>query len=426
MPPRSTHVRAVLAALLLAPAIASADLRLFEQGEPGTPSHRFLDMTGYLQPGFVYRQDDPQSQATDDMFWLQRARFGFRGQLAPFLYFQFEGEMFPTFVLNDAFIELRPHDAFRVRAGQFQLAFLRTFQFGESNIAFIDRSVFTPQSPDRPVLRYLSPRDIGLMLTGRIGDTSAGATSPVLEYWAGAFNGRGANVTRNDDGAFLMSGRVQLHVLGVPDGVEAESDLARNTTPRPSVAAGVYSNCDDRRQWNRGFTVDAELRYQGLFASAAFVRFLNGPAGGLGDALGYEKACGELPGETALTHVALGASAQAQYVLPKTWFPFGDQALEVLARWDYVAPQNPDDGSFLGGDETSPGYAPPPNFRSEDNPPTRWRITAGVNWFPTGSQRLRLSFNYQLNREAEIVRLADGPYEAIANDVAWLQLTASL
>lgn len=434
--------RAVAAALVLVAAShAAADIRLWEEHAEEPARHRYFDLTGYLQPGFIARQFDEFSPITEDLFWLQRARIGFRGKLQSWLFVQFELETTPAPVLNDAFIEARIHPSFNIRAGQFQLAFLRTFQFGEPYLAFIDRTIFTPQSPDRPFLRYLTPRDVGLMFTGRIGDQSPDAARPVLEYWLGSFVGRGSNQIRNDNEAFLYSARVQAHLRGVPERVEEESDLARNRIARISTAAGVYSNCDDRGQWNRGFTVDSEFRYEGLFASAAFVWFRNGPSEGIGAFLGYDRACKEGAGAGTVDHIANGASAQVQYVLPEKWFRFAGQSFELLARWDWVNPNSPmvaplfggsgerratlGERLFGGGDDT-PGYVQPPSFGDADNAPSRWRMTAGINWFPTSRQTLRISANYQWNLETEPVRMSGLTIPAINNNVAWIQMTAGI
>ena len=190
-----------------------------------------------------------------------------------------------------------------------------------------------------------------------------------------------------------------------------------------AAGAGIYSNCDDRGQWNRGWTVDAELRWRGLFANATLVRFHNGPADGLGRGLGYH-SCPGIPG--AVPNVAVGASATVQYVLPRLLFPVRNMALEVLVRWDYVSPSQPYDSSFLGGRTGSTGYIAPPNYGDSDNPPTRWRLTFGLNWFPTASQRLRLSLNYQMNRFTENVVIAGQEYVGIKADIFWAQLTLAL
>ncbi len=409
---------------LLAPAHARADVRVWEQNADDVWHHRWFAFTGFAQPGFIYRQNDPENSISDDNFWLQRARFGFRTQLHRYLQLRFEVEGMPSPNLTDVYVDMPLHPAFSIRVGQFLLPFLRTYQINEANQAFIDRTLYTPQQPDRLALRYLSPRDVGLMFTGLVGNTDPDVESPALQYWAGVFLGRGANQVVNDDNAFLYSARVNFHVLGPPKGADQESDLAHNEHPHVAAGAGLYTNCDDRGNYNRGMTFDSEFRYRGFYAYASFVRFYNGAVrnDSLGKFLAYDGSCGGgIAG--AVDSVAWGASVQAQYVLPQSVFPVADQALEVLARFDTVAPLNPADGSFLGGGTSTPGYAAPPNYKDSDNAPSRWRLTFGLNWFPTHEQTIRLSVNYQLNRELENAVIAGREFVGVKNDILWLQGT---
>jgi len=421
-------------ALLCVGGAAAADIRVWEEHPESVWKNRNLDITGYLQPGYIQRQDDPDGQNPheDDNFWLQRARFGLRSRVHRFVWVRMEYDATVS-QLEDGYLEARFLEQLNLRFGQFQIPFLKTFMFSEVNLAFNDRAVYTPLQQDRETLRYLRPRDLGFMLSGRVGDVTPKATTPVLEYWAGMFLGQGQGATNNIDDAYLYSARIQLHTLGVPDGVEAESDLARNESPRVGIAAGVYSNCDDRGQWNRGWTADAELRWQGVYVSGSFVWFKNGAASGLGETLGYgaDTACGRGPAAGGPPdHIASGMSAQAQYVLPK-FVPEQKHSFELLARFDQVNPQSPCNAvtgkcKFLGGGPSTPGYLIPASYEDADNPPTRYRITAGLNWFPDDRQTLRLSLNYQINREAEDVQNANGTFTGIKNDVIWFQATAGL
>jgi len=428
----------LLACLLLPlalPARAAADIRVWEdggdaeaeeEGEGAAGPDRFVALTAFAQPGFIIRADDDFSGRTDDTFWLQRARFGIRAQLWPWLRFRMEVELAPVALLQDAFLEVVIHPAFQIRVGQFLVPFLRAYSFNELNLGFLDRPVYVPINPDRAFIRYLSPRDVGGMLHGLIGDPSPARTDPVVQYQLGAFIGRGANVTQND-GVFLWAGRLQLHVRGVPDGVEAESDIVRNQEAKVAVATSVYSNCDDRGNWNRGFAVDSELRWNGLYASAGFVWFRNSAGSAFfaeqSDCLGNFDDMGR-----PLDFVSRGAHLQVQYVLDRQLFPIEGMDLELMARVDFVDANSPYDSSdpLFGGDSTTPGYIAPASFTDSDNPPTRWRLTFGLNWFPTGEQELRLGINYQHNRETETVFTAEGFIEAISNDIFWIQLTAGL
>ena len=221
---------------------------------------------------------------------------------------------------------------------------------------------------------------------------------------------------------------MKLHVLGLPEGAAAESDIARNTRPRVGIAGGVYSNCDDRENWNRGWTADAELRWQGLYASASFVWFKNGPASS--NQFGYGERCPgqDGPDGNPYRFVSVGAHAQVGYVLPEVLFPVRQQALEVLARFDWVNPNAPFDSEnkILGGDERHPQYVAPTELNDADNAPTRYRMTFGINWYPTGQQTLRLQLNYQINRELEDIVTTEGDIVGVRNEVLWLQITAGL
>lgn len=408
--------------------------------QPLLDDHRWLDVTAFLQPGFIVRLEDPNepihAAVTDDTFWLQRARLGLRAQLFTWLRMRVEIEMSPTVVLTDAYVDIVPHPAIGLRVGQFIVPFLQTYRFNELNLAFLDRAIYVPQSQDRSFIRDLAPRDIGAALSGRVGDLSPDSHLPVLAYDLGLFVGRGPNVPSNDDDVFLWAGRLQLHALGLPEGVDRQNDLARNDFPRAAVGFGAYSNCDDRGNWGRGFTLDVEGRFEGLFLEAAFVWLRRGARDGtfLADTPG----CNGLPGTggvTGMTYefVSRGAHLQLQYVLPRLLQGaglgiFDAMEFELLFRADYVdinSPFDPNDPVFGGG----PGgrdYVPPPNYTDSDNAPSRWRLTFGVNYYPTGQNQIRLGINYQLNREFEDVMATVGTVAGISNDVFWIQITAGL
>lgn len=437
MPPTpfKTHATAGLLALLplLVTSAADADIRIWEEHPDSPRTHRTLDLTGYLQPGYIWRQDDPEptqpNPNQDNNFWVQRVRLGLRAKVQQYIWFRMEYDARVS-QLQDAYIDVRPLQEVGIRFGQFKLPFLKTMVIADDELAFNDRAIYTPQQQDRAVLRYLNPRDVGVMLSGKVGDTSEGATAPVFEYGAGMFLGQGPNASNNIDNAYLWAARTQLHLLGIPDGVVAESDLARNQTPRVAVAGGVYTNCDDRGQWNRGWTTDAEFRYEGLYASGTFVWFKNGAAAGLGDTLAYDTACGGSGSSPLPDHIATGGSAQVQYVLPSL-LTGEHQSFELLTRFDQVNPQSPCNAvtgkcSFFGGDVNTPGYVGPTAYGDSDNPPSRYRLTFGVNYFPSNEQNLRFSLNYMMNRETEDVQNANGTFAGIKNDVIWFQATAGI
>lgn len=403
--------------------------------------HRWLDLTGFVQPGFIVRLDSAadgiSAGVTDDTFWLQRARAGLRAQVFEWLRLRLEIEFAPVTLLQDAFVEILLHPFINVRVGQMIVPFLATFRFNELNIAFLDRAIYTPQRPDREFIRYLSPRDVGIQLYGRIGDADPAHHDPVFDYGLGLFIGRGPNIALNDDGVFLWAARLQLHLFGLPEGVDRENDLDRNDHFRTSVAFGAYSNCDDRANWNRGFTIDLESRFEGFYASGAFVWMRNG-AGGEALLSDSDDCRGQSitnpDGSTAtLEYVSRGAHLQAQYALPPLLAdvfgaPFDAMTIELLARVDWVDGFSPFIASdpLFGGGPSSPGYIAPSNYTDSDNPPTRWRLTFGLNYYPTGQNQLRIGLNYQLNREAEDVVTGSNTFVGVSNDVFWIQITAGL
>ncbi|MBK8173429.1 MAG: hypothetical protein IPK60_24270 [Sandaracinaceae bacterium] len=406
---------------------ARADFLLWEENADDEWHHRSFAATGYLAAGFLWRQNDPQSPSSDDQFIVQHARFGFRALLHKWAMLRFEIETSPSPSATDVFIDSPISPMFGIRFGQFRLPFLRMGIFSETSISFIDRPLFTPQAPDRSNFGTIYARDIGLMFSGTFGNREPALRIPSLQYAVGAFLGRGANQIVNDDNAFLYAGRLSFHVFGAPVGIENENDLAHNEIPRVALGGGAYTNCSDRGDWNRGWTVDSEFRYRGFFASLAFVRMRSGGVNGsgLGKALGYDDSCG-VGGTGSVDSVGWGVNAQVQYVLPPVLFPFHEQSLEVLTRFDAVSPNGPADGSFFGGGVGSPGYTSPNSYVSPDNAPSTWRITFGLNWYPTSQQILHLTLNYQINRETEHAVVAGTEYVGIRNDILWLQLIAGM
>jgi hypothetical protein len=409
---------------------------------PASPEH-WLDLTAFLQPGWIWRDNSgvPVSgPPQDDAFLLQRGRLGLRAQLTPSIRARIELELVPSPNLQDGFVDVLPHPAFQLRVGQFIVPFLRAFSFNEVNLGFLDRPLYTPLGQDRTVIRYLSPRDIGGMVYGALGDPSPAAHGPVFEYQVGAFVGRGPNVPVNSDEVFLWALRLNLQLLGVPHGAAAESDLARNHDPRVAVGAAGYSNCDDRGNWNRGFTVDTEFRYEGLYASAAFVWLMNGPAeDGLGFLAGgaASRQCQgslSIPDPAApsmtrrLSFVSRGAHAQVQYAIPELDVDLlRDMDLELMFRFDWVNPLTIASGSdplFGAGPEDADFR--PADYQTSDDGYDRMRLTFGLNYFPTGAQTLRVGLNYFHQIETERVVASSGTYAGIKNDVFWLQMTAAL
>ena len=447
MIPRAPLRIVVVALLCSVAAGARADIRVWSEetteGEAGVeadeePLH--LDVTGFIQPAYVWRQDDEEIAGltgltglarTADGFLIRRARLGVRALVYPWLTLRVELDATQPTGLRDAWADARLAEGIHLRVGLVELPFLRFWQFRDSLHGFVEGPLYASSPPDRALFHQWDERAVGIMFHGVVGDVEAG---PALEYGAGAFSGPG--FFRARDSALTLAARLEGHLFGVPEDPEAENDVARSFTPKLSLGVGGQTGCDELARWVRGFTVDAELRWRGLYASTAFVWSKSGTREGdfLAGPLNYgaDDACGVgasvLGAPVIPTRIAWGTHVQAQYALPELLFPVDGQALEVLARWELVRPSAPSEG-FLGGDEDSPGYDPPSSFDGPLDAPDQWRLSLGLSWYPTAESPLRLTATYQLRRETEDV-LPDGPdgpvLDGIDNDVVWVELTASL
>ncbi len=393
-----------------------------------------LDVGGFGQAGYFDfmtwdKTAEQKSGVTPlDGFLLQRARLNVRGQVTRYFNAFFEVELAGgTASLQDAYVESKPLQALQVRIGQFLVPFLQTYQFNEVNTSFLDREIYVPQTQLRHPLRFLQPRDIGGMISGTVGNLSPASTRPVFEYGVGVFNGQGSNNPIHENTAFLYAARLQLHVLGYPEGRIYESDFARNTTPRVSVALGGMMNCDDESNWDRGFTTDAELRWHGLYASASFVWMkasgASGPGNGVAGGLSYSTNC---KGGNTPAYLGNGGHFQVQYLLPYLAIRQGG-GFEVLARFDQVSPYNAPT-SFLGTSVPAEGGHPLPTSGdgNVDDLPSRWRITVGVNWFPLGMYAIHVSANFQFIQMTTPIPVQQDVLASLQEGVFWIQATAGI
>jgi hypothetical protein len=432
-PSSSSLIAAVtLAGALLVDAPAWAGWRLAEKNGDDPVNLSFIEVGGFVQPGlFSYTGDSTaQAYSNDNLFTgflLQRARINLKAQYTKYFFASLEVEMAggaPS--LTDAYVESRVFQGLQFRIGQFLVPALQSYQFSEINTAFIDRELYLAQAQTRQFISYLQPRDIGFMVFGTAGDLAPASTQPVLEYGVGVFNGNGANNPSNAHQAFMYTARLQLDILGFPKGRYTENDFARNETPRVAVGVGGIMNCDTEKNWNRGFTADAELRYRGLYASASFVWVKNSGATGdaLATALNYNYQC---TGGGTPAFLANGGHVQVQYLIPVAAIVTGG-GVELLGRFDAVNPFNAP-SSFIGSnDPTNGGYAYPTTYDSAtDVLPSRWRFTFGVNWYPLNMTQIHVSLNYQFIHETEpFIPNPEVGQVLLNTNVFWAQLTAGI
>jgi hypothetical protein len=422
---------ACAAGLLITPSTARAGWRIFEKDTDNPDTAKFLEIGGYAQPGlFAYIADKTAQQYSGDNPWtgflLQRARVNLKIGFTRYFIASVEVEAVGAPSLTDAYVESRILRGLNFRLGQFLVPNLQSYQFSEINTGFIDREVYLPQTQTRQFISYLQPRDIGIMLFGYSADTSPARTDPVLEYAVGIFNGNGSNNPSNAHRAFMYTARLQLDILGFPEGRYTENDFARNKTPRVAVGTGGFMNCDTEHSWNRGFTADAEFRYQGLYASASFVWIKNSGATGVGSgiahALDYDYQC---KGGGVPANLANGGHLQLQYFLPASAFEQGG-GVEFLGRWDAVNPFNAPT-SFIGGNPPAGGLPAPTVYDGQtDILPSRWRLTLGMNWYPIGLTSVHLSANWEYVAQTEPIIVPDVGQVLLSTNIFWLQLTAGI
>jgi phosphate-selective porin OprO/OprP len=153
---------------------------------------------GYVDTDYrAYKGDG----APADTFLVRRARFGFQGNYGSHFDFALLTDANPTTgaIVRDVYLNVRIRPEFQIQAGQFKEPFAQETGIGATNLDFVERGLQSLLYPCA-VTAYRCP---GITLHG---DIDGG----VLQYWAGAFNGRGgvtANVTNEPD----FVGRVRLY-----------------------------------------------------------------------------------------------------------------------------------------------------------------------------------------------------------------------
>ncbi len=145
---------------------------------------------GYVDSDYrAYKGDG----APADTFLVRRARFGFQGNYGAHFDFALLTDANATTgaIVRDVYLNVRIRPQFQFQAGQFKEPFAQETGIGATNLDFVERGLQSLLYPCA-VTAYRCP---GITLHGDI----AGG---VVQYWAGAFNGRGgvaANVTNEPE-----------------------------------------------------------------------------------------------------------------------------------------------------------------------------------------------------------------------------------
>ncbi len=134
---------------------------------------------GYVDTDYrAYKGDG----APSDTFLLRRARFGFQGNYGSHFDFALLTDASSTTgsIVRDVYLNVRIRPELQFQAGQFKTPFAQEAGTGATNLDFVERgfqSVLYPSAASA----FRSP---GIALHG---DIDGG----VVQYWVGAFNGKG-------------------------------------------------------------------------------------------------------------------------------------------------------------------------------------------------------------------------------------------
>ncbi|HXZ42465.1 MAG TPA: porin [Terriglobales bacterium] len=153
---------------------------------------------GYVDNDYrAYKGDG----APADTFLVRRARFGFQGNYGSHFDFALLTDANSTTgaIVRDVYLNVRIRPEFQFQAGQFKEPFAQETGIGATNLDFVERGLQSLLYPCA-VTAYRCP---GITIHG---DISGG----VLQYWVGAFNGRGG-VTSNVVNEPEFVGRLRLY-----------------------------------------------------------------------------------------------------------------------------------------------------------------------------------------------------------------------
>jgi phosphate-selective porin len=145
---------------------------------------------GYVNTDYrAYKGDG----APSDTFLLRQARFGFQGSYGSHFDFALLSDAAATTgsVVRDVYLNIRYNAMLQFQAGQFKAPFAQETGIGDTSLDFVERGFQSMLYPSAATA-YRSPG------AAFHGDIDGG----VLQYWVGAFNGKGyavANTTNEPE-----------------------------------------------------------------------------------------------------------------------------------------------------------------------------------------------------------------------------------
>lgn len=344
---------------------------------------------GYLDTDYRGFKGDG---APSNTFLIRRARFGFQGNYGSHFDFAILTDANATTgaIVRDAYLNVRIRPEIQFQAGQFKEPFAQETGIGATNLDFVERGLQSLLYPST-VTAFRSP---GAVIHG---DINGG----VVQYWAGAFNGRGGvanNVTNEPD----FVGRLRFYPFRKSKN-ERIKQFAFGGSVDHSRSRGLSNDLSFSATLpDAAYTFFPQLRingpvqrYEGEFT------YLTGPFALRGEYVQMQQqryAVGsETPGGLGfLTIPGVGAKAWnigATYLLtgekrpengtPKVRHPFfgpdtpggkgrGFGAWEAAVRFTGIQAKAP--GEIFSNPFT-PGLVPTYNFHTDE-------ITLGLNWYP--------------------------------------------
>jgi phosphate-selective porin len=344
---------------------------------------------GYLDTDYrAYKGDG----APSDTFLIRRARFGFQGNYGSHFDFAILTDANSTTgaVVRDAYLNVRIRPEFQFQAGQFKEPFAQETGIGATNLDFVERGFQALLYPSTNTA-YRSP---GITLHG---DISGG----VIQWWAGAFNGRGG-VAANNTNEPEFVGRLRFYPFR-----KGKSDWTKQLAFGGSISHSRSRGLDNDVSFNAvlpdaAYTFFPALRingpierYEGEFT------YLKGPMALRGEyvqmqqqrwGVGSETPGGlgflSLPGVGAKawnigTTFLLTGEKRPENGTPKVKSPlFGPDtpggkgrgwgAFEAAVRYTGIQAKAP--GEDFSNPFT-PGFVPTYDYHTDE-------ITLGLNWYP--------------------------------------------
>jgi phosphate-selective porin OprO and OprP len=400
----------VIAAVDQAPAAAPKKETPLTAGWSGehfyirSPDGQFsISPYGYLDTDYrAFRGDG----APADTFLIRRARFGFQGNYGSHFDFALLTDANATSgaIVRDAYLNVRIRPEFQFQAGQFKEPFAQETGIGATNLDFVERGFQALLYPSA-VTAYRSP---GITLHG---DISGG----VVQWWAGAFNGRGGVVTNvTNEPEFV--GRLRFYPFR-----KDKNDLLKQLAFGGSIS----------HSRTRGLSND--LSFSGAIPDGAYTFFpqlrINGPVWRYEGEFTYLKGPMALRGEyVQLQQQRYGVGSEQSDGLGFSTLPgVGAKAWNISSTYLLTKEKRPENGtprvkSPLFGPDTpggkgrgfgawevglrftgiqalapgttqfnvfTPGFVPTYDYHTDE-------ITIGVNWYP--NYWVRYMFNVGIDQ----------------------------